>query len=79
MLLIPTEVPSAKLREATAAWSFFWLYVTAVATTFVVPRLTQTANLGARTDLVFAGCTLLTLIATYFDCKSDFSLQARLF
>jgi hypothetical protein len=44
----------------------FWSYVTATATTFAVPQITQGAGLGAKTDLIFAGFMLLTIIAAYF-------------
>lgn len=66
MLLLPTELPSPKLREPTVGWSVFWSYVTAIVTTFVVPQLILTAQLGARTDFIFAGCALVTFIMSYF-------------
>ena len=44
----------------------FWSYVTATATTFAVPQITQNAGLGAKTDLIFAGCMLFTIIGAFF-------------
>ncbi|EXJ76588.1 uncharacterized protein A1O5_01096 [Cladophialophora psammophila CBS 110553] len=66
VLLLPAELPAARYREATAAWSMFWSYVTATVTTFAVPQITQNAGLGAKTDLIFAGCMFLTIIGAYF-------------
>jgi hypothetical protein len=53
-------------REVTSAWAVFWNYVTATITQFAVPQLTETAGLGARTDLIFAGCMIFVIIAAYF-------------
>ncbi|EHY55537.1 hypothetical protein HRR83_009468 [Exophiala dermatitidis] len=66
MLLAPSELSSVTLREASFAWAVFWMYVTAIIATFVVPQLTQAANLAARADYIFAGCTLVTIVVTYF-------------
>jgi len=65
-ILLPAEVPALQYREATSAWAVFFNYVTATITQFVVPQLTVTAGMGARTDLIFAGCMILVIIAAYF-------------
>jgi len=66
--LLPTEIPTARLREPTVAWSLFWSYTTAILTTFAVPQITNSdaGNLGAKTFLIFGGCMLITIILTYF-------------
>ncbi|KIX03489.1 uncharacterized protein Z518_07042 [Rhinocladiella mackenziei CBS 650.93] len=63
LLLLPAELPSARLREATASWSMFWSYVTAIVTTFVIPHITE--HIGAQADFVFAGCMLIIILGTY--------------
>ncbi|KAH8802764.1 MFS transporter [Xylogone sp. PMI_703] len=66
--LLPTEIPTARLREPTMAWSTFWSYTTAIITTFAVPQITSAdaGNLGAKAFLVFGGCMFITIIWTYF-------------
>ncbi|OQV03444.1 hypothetical protein CLAIMM_08489 [Cladophialophora immunda] len=66
--LLVAEIPTAKLREPTTAWTLFWSQTTACITTFAVPQLTSAdaGNLGAKVQLVFAGCLILTMIFTYF-------------
>ena len=67
LLLLPTEVPTARLREPTVSWTLFWSYVTAIVTTFAVPQLTGgNVNLGAKTDFIFGGCMIITLVLTYW-------------
>jgi hypothetical protein len=39
--VLPTEIPTARLRETTVAWSVFWSYTTAIITTFAVPQITS--------------------------------------
>ncbi|ORX36968.1 MFS transporter [Kockovaella imperatae] len=64
--LLPTEIPTARLREATLSWTLFWSYVTAIVTTFAVPQLASgPPMLGAKTDFIFGGCMAITLVVTY--------------
>ncbi|KAK8930436.1 High-affinity glucose transporter HXT2 [Metarhizium anisopliae] len=39
--VLPTEVPTSRLRESTMAWTTFWSYTTAIITTFAVPQITN--------------------------------------
>ncbi|KIX04738.1 uncharacterized protein Z518_05608 [Rhinocladiella mackenziei CBS 650.93] len=66
--LVYAEIPPAKLREPTAAYTSLWGMVTATATTFAVPQITNpdAGNLGAKAALIFAGCQLITITLTYF-------------
>ncbi|KAK9436261.1 MFS transporter, SP family, general alpha glucoside:H+ symporter [Metarhizium brunneum] len=66
--VLPTEVPTSRLRESTMAWTTFWSYTTAIITTFAVPQITNAdaANLGAKAFLIFGGCMLITLVWSYF-------------
>ena len=37
--MLPTEIPTSRLREPTMTWSTFWSYTTAIITTFAVPQI----------------------------------------
>lgn len=67
-LVMPAEVPTAKLRNATMSYAIGWGQTTAVITTFAVPQLTgaDAANLGAKTYLVFGGCMAVILVVFAF-------------
>ncbi|TAQ88658.1 hypothetical protein B7494_g3008 [Chlorociboria aeruginascens] len=64
--VVPTEIATPSLREPTVAWSVFWSYTTAVITTFAVPQIVETDNLGAETAFIFAACAFITIIWAYF-------------
>jgi MFS family permease len=64
---LPTELPTARLRNMTTSYALAAAYTTAVITTFAVPQLVSAdaANLGAKTYLVFGGCVVFILIFYY--------------
>lgn len=66
--VIQTEVAVLHLREKSVGWSQFWSYITAVVTSFAVPRLANpdALNLGARVAYIFAGTNVAALLFTYF-------------
>lgn len=66
--VIQTEIAVLHLREKSVGWSQFWSYITAIVTSFVVPRLANPdgLNLGARVAYIFAGTNIVALIFTYF-------------
>ncbi|KAK0533081.1 hypothetical protein OC842_003095 [Tilletia horrida] len=68
-LLLPSEAPTPRLRNPTMSYAIAWGQTTAVITTFAVPRLTNadSANLGAKTYLVFGGLTIFTLVWSFFE------------
>lgn len=43
--VVPTEIPTLRLREPTMSWTVFWSYVTAILTTLVVPQITAADGL----------------------------------
>ncbi|KAE8231465.1 hypothetical protein CF326_g3521 [Tilletia indica] len=67
-LLLPSEAPTPRLRNPTMSYAIAWGQTTAVITTFAVPRLTNkdSANLGAKTYLIFGGCMVFITIWCYF-------------
>jgi MFS family permease len=64
---LPTEIPTARLRNMTTSYALAAAYTTAVITTFAVPQLVSAdaANLGAKTYLVFGGCVFFILVFYY--------------
>lgn len=66
--VMPSEIPTTKLRAYTMSYTIAWAQTTAVITTIVVPQLTAAdgANLGAKMYLVFAGCMVGIIIFVYF-------------
>ncbi|KAI7781292.1 sugar transporter [Diaporthe eres] len=66
--VMPSEIPTTKLRSYTMSYTIAWAQTTAVITTVVVPQLTAAdgAGLGAKTYLVFAGCMLGVITFVYF-------------
>jgi MFS family permease len=64
---LPTELPTARLRNMTTSYALAAAYTTAVITTFAVPQLVSAdaANLGAKTYLVFGGCVCFILAFYY--------------
>lgn len=65
---LPTEIPTARLRNMTTSYTLACAYTTAVLTTFAVPQLVSStaAGLGAKTYLVFGGCVSIVLVVYYF-------------
>lgn len=66
--VMPSEIPTAKLRSYTMSWTIAWAQTTAVITTVVVPQLTASdgAGLGAKMYLVFAGCMVGVITFVWF-------------
>lgn len=66
--LMPTEVPTAALREPSMTWTTFWSYVTAVITTFSIPQIIEpgAGNLGAKAFLIFMAFTVVIEIILFF-------------
>lgn len=66
--VMPSEIPTVKLRSYTMSYTIAWAQTTAVITTIVVPLLTAAdgAGLGAKMYLVFAGCMLGVIVFVYF-------------
>lgn len=66
--VMPSEIPTAKLRSYTMSWTIAWAQTTAVITTVVVPQLTAEdgAGLGAKMYLVFAGCMIFVITFVFF-------------
>lgn len=64
-LLMPAEIPTERLRNATMTHAIGFGQLTAILTTLVMPLITaeDAGNLGAKTYLIFAGLMLLILIA----------------
>lgn len=66
--VMPSEIPTTKLRSYTMSYTIAWAQTTAVITTIVVPQLTAAdgAGLGAKMYLVFAGCMVGIIAFEYF-------------
>lgn len=66
--VMPSEIPTTKLRAYTMSYTIAWAQTTAVITTIVVPLLTAEdgADLGAKMYLVFAGCMVGIIAFVYF-------------
>jgi predicted anti-sigma-YlaC factor YlaD len=66
--LMPSEMATPKLRHHTMAYTIACAQATAVISTLVVPRLTapDAVNLGAKANLIFAGCMCCIVIFTYY-------------
>lgn len=66
--VMPSEIPTTKLRSYTMSYTIAWAQTTAVITTIVVPQLTAAdgAGLGAKMYLVFAGCMVGIIAFVYF-------------
>ncbi|KAJ4391827.1 hypothetical protein N0V93_005447 [Gnomoniopsis smithogilvyi] len=66
--VMPSEIPTTKLRSYTMSYTIAWAQTTAVITTIVVPQLTAAdgAGLGAKMYLVFAGCMVGVITFVYF-------------
>lgn len=66
--VMPSEIPTTKLRSYTMSYTIAWAQTTAVITTIVVPLLTASdgAGLGAKMYLVFAGCMVGVITFVYF-------------
>lgn len=66
--VMPSEIPTTKLRSYTMSYTIAWAQTTAVITTIVVPQLTAEdgAGLGAKMYLVFAGCMVGIIAFVYF-------------
>lgn len=66
--VMPSEIPTIKLRSYTMSYTIAWAQTTAVITTIAVPQLTAAdgANLGAKTYLIFAGCMVGIITFVWF-------------
>ncbi|EXK24402.1 hypothetical protein FOXG_15085 [Fusarium oxysporum f. sp. lycopersici 4287] len=66
--VVTAEMPTARLRNITSAFSFMTAAVFAMVIAFVLPYLANTdeLNLGAKTYLVFAVWMAGCIIVTYF-------------
>ncbi|SPO04565.1 related to monosaccharide transporter [Cephalotrichum gorgonifer] len=66
--VVASEIPTARLRNKTSAFSFLCLACFSTVVVYVLPYISQpdAGNLGAKTYLIFAGwmagCILLTYI-----------------
>ncbi|KAJ9132589.1 Major facilitator superfamily domain, general substrate transporter [Pleurostoma richardsiae] len=67
-LLMPSEIPTPRLRNMTMSYAIAWGQTTAVITTFASPQLVNTdaANLGAKAYLVWGGCMVGVITFMYF-------------
>lgn len=66
--VMPSEIPTTRLRSYTMSYTIAWAQTTAVITTIVVPLITAQdgAGLGAKMYLVFAGCMVFVITFVYF-------------
>ncbi|UZJ55551.1 hypothetical protein CBS101457_004871 [Exobasidium rhododendri] len=64
-LLMPAEVPTERLRNATMTHAIGFGQLTAILTTLLLPLITaqDAGNLGAKAYLIFAGLMLMILIS----------------
>ncbi|KIS69856.1 uncharacterized protein UMAG_02374 [Mycosarcoma maydis] len=67
-LLMPSELPTQRLRNYTMSYAIGWGQATAVVTTLVLPQITATdaGNLAAKAYLIFGGCMLVITILAFF-------------
>ncbi|KAH7070004.1 general substrate transporter [Paraphoma chrysanthemicola] len=64
--VVSGEMPTARLRNKTSAFSFFTLACFATAVQYILPYIANApANLGPRTYLIFAGWMLGCIIVVY--------------
>lgn len=67
-LLMPSELPTQRLRTYTMSYAIGWGQATAVVTTLALPQITarDAGNLSAKAYLIFAGCMLVVTILAFF-------------
>lgn len=67
-LLMPAEIPTERLRNATMTHAVGFGQLTAILTTLVMPLIVaeDAGNLGAKAYLIFAVLMLLIIVATAF-------------
>lgn len=65
-LLMPAEIPTERLRNATMTHAIGFGQLTAILTTLLMPLITaqDAGDLGAKAYLIFAGLMLLIFVAT---------------
>ncbi|KAN0065516.1 hypothetical protein ACQY0O_001353 [Thecaphora frezii] len=67
-LLMPSELPTQRLRNYTMSYAIGWGQLTAVITTLAVPQIAaeDAGGLGAKAYLLFGGCMVVVTVAAYF-------------
>ncbi|PWY98806.1 general substrate transporter [Testicularia cyperi] len=67
-LLMPSELPTQRLRNYTMSYAIGWGQATAVITTLALPQITASdaGNLSAKAYLIFGGCMLVVTILAFF-------------
>lgn len=67
-LLMPSELPTQRLRSYTMSYAIGWGQATAVVTTLALPQITarDAGNLAAKAYLIFGGCMLVITILAFF-------------
>ncbi|OJJ06439.1 hypothetical protein ASPVEDRAFT_154479 [Aspergillus versicolor CBS 583.65] len=66
--VVPSEFPTARLRNKCTALTFMTVAVFSLVVALVLPYISQpdSGNLGAKTYLLFAGWMLMCIIVTFF-------------
>ncbi|SPO32349.1 related to monosaccharide transporter [Ustilago trichophora] len=67
-LLMPSELPTQRLRNYTMSYAIGWGQATAVITTLALPQITASdaGNLAAKAYLIFGGCMLVITVLAFF-------------
>ncbi|CCF47981.1 hypothetical protein NDA11_004122 [Ustilago hordei] len=67
-LLMPSELPTQRLRNYTMSYAIGWGQLTAVVTTLSLPQITaaDAGDLAAKSYLIFGGCMLVITILAFF-------------
>ncbi len=67
-LLMPSELPTQRLRNYTMSYAIGWGQATAVVTTLALPQITASdaGNLAAKAYTIFGGCMLVITILAFF-------------
>lgn len=67
-LLMPSELPTQRLRSYTMSYAIGWGQATAVVTTLALPQITASdaGNLSAKAYLIFAGCMFVITVLAVF-------------
>lgn len=67
-LLMPSELPTQRLRNYTMSYAIGWGQLTAVVTTLSLPQITaaDAGDLGAKSYLIFGGCMFVITILAFF-------------
>ncbi|EST05888.1 General substrate transporter [Kalmanozyma brasiliensis GHG001] len=67
-LLMPSELPTQRLRNYTMSYAVGWGQATAVVTTLALPQITASdaGNLAAKAYLIFGGCMLVITVLAFF-------------